>query len=58
MTRTMQAAELAEALGVGTSSIYQSVADGTCPVPPIRVGRRIVFSRMAVDRLLDDCSDQ
>ncbi len=53
MTRTLTAAELAEALGVGPSSIYQAVADGTCPVPPIRVGRRIVFSRTAVDRLLE-----
>lgn len=49
---TLQAQELAERLGVSTWAIYQSVRDGTCPVPPIRVGKRIVFSKAAVDALL------
>lgn len=49
---TLRAGELAERLGVSEWAVYQSVRDGTCPVPPIRVGRRIVFSRVLVDRLL------
>ena len=49
---TYQAHELAERLGVSTWLIYASVKDGSCPVPPIRVGKRIVFAKAAVDRLL------
>ncbi|MGH9054337.1 MAG: helix-turn-helix transcriptional regulator [Acidimicrobiales bacterium] len=45
--------ELAARLGVSSFCLYASVRDGTCPVPPIRIGRRrIVFARAAVDRLL------
>ena len=49
---TYTAAELAEQLSVSEWSIYESVRRGDCPVPPIRVGRRIVFAKVAVDRLL------
>jgi excisionase family DNA binding protein len=49
---TLQAQELAERLGVSTWAVYQSVREGTCPVPAIRVGRRIVFSKAAVEALL------
>jgi len=52
MPRTMTAKELAAALGVSEWAIYQSTRDGDCPVPPIRVGRRLVWSRAAVDALL------
>lgn len=50
--RTYTAREVAGLLGVSTSSIYQSVVDGDCPVPPIRVGKRLVWSRAAIDSLL------
>jgi len=50
--RTMNAKELADALGISQWSIYQSVRDGDCPIPPIHVGRRIVWSTAAVDALL------
>lgn len=43
---------LAELLDVSTWSIYESVRRGDCPVPPIRVGKRIVFARAAVNALL------
>jgi predicted DNA-binding transcriptional regulator AlpA len=49
---TYTAAELAGLLGVGVSSVYQSVTDGTCPVEPIRVGRRMVWAKASVDSLL------
>ncbi len=49
---TYQAHELAEMLGVSSWAIYNSVKDGSCPVPPIHVGKRIVFAKAAVDRLL------
>ncbi len=49
---TYTTAELAEQLAVSEWSIYQAVKRGDCPVPPIKVGRRIVFAKVAVDRLL------
>lgn len=54
MTRaaTLTVAELANLLGVSEWAIYQSARDGTCPIPPIRVGRRLVFARAAVEQLL------
>ncbi len=50
---TYNAQQLAERLGVSTWLVYASVKDGSCPVPAIKVGHRIVFSKTAVDRLLD-----
>jgi predicted site-specific integrase-resolvase len=52
MAATYQAHELAERLGVSTWLVYESVKNGTCPVPPIKVGHRIVFAKAAVNRLL------
>jgi predicted site-specific integrase-resolvase len=49
---TYTAAELAERLGVSSWLVYGSVRDGTCPVPAITIGHRIVFAKAAVDRLL------
>lgn len=49
---TIDAAELAEALGVSTWTIYQSIKDDSCPLPVIRIGRRLVFSRAALQDLL------
>ncbi len=49
---TYQAHELAELLGLSTWAIYESVKNGDCPVAPIRVGRRIVFSKAVTDKLL------
>jgi len=53
---TYTAQQLAERLGVSAWAIYESVKADQCPVPPIRVGRRIVFSAAAVDRLLGEDS--
>jgi hypothetical protein len=54
MTRgTFSAQELAGVLGVSTWLIYQSVKEGTCPVPPIWVGKRLLFSRAKTYELLD-----
>ena len=49
---TMTAAEVAEALGVSEWSLYRSVREGTCPIEPIRVGRRMVWSSAKVMVLL------
>jgi excisionase family DNA binding protein len=55
---TYTAEELAERLGVSSWAVYNAVRAGTSPVPPIRVGRRIVFARATVDRLLCLTPDQ
>jgi excisionase family DNA binding protein len=49
---TYRAEEVAELLGVSVWAVYEAVRNGESPVPPIRVGRRIVFARAAVDELL------
>jgi excisionase family DNA binding protein len=52
VSATYTAEELAELLGVSAWSVYASVKSGGCPIEPIRVGRRMVWPRSAVDRLL------
>lgn len=53
--------ELAEALGIGRSTAYAAVRAGD--IPSIRVGRRLLVPRVALERLLgeagseDDMSD-
>jgi len=49
---TMKAGELAEVLGCSPFCVYDMVKRGTCPVPAIHLGRKIVFPRLAVERLL------
>ncbi len=49
---TYTAEELAELAGVSSWSIYNSVRDGTCPFPFVRVGRRVVFPMGPCDRIL------
>ena len=44
--------EFAELLGVSTWALYESVRRGDPPIEPIRVGRRLVWSRAKVDALL------
>ena len=52
MAATVTVEELAELLGVSSWAVYQACRSDSCPVPPIKVGRRIVFPKAAVDRLL------
>lgn len=49
---TLTVREVAERLGVSPWAVYEAVRRGDFPVPPIRVGRKIVFPRTQVDRLL------
>lgn len=53
MSSTLTAAEVAEMTGVSEWGIYQSVRNGTCPFPFVKVGRRILFIRGALMRLLE-----
>jgi predicted site-specific integrase-resolvase len=53
---TISAQEFADLLGVAVWTLYKSVREGNCPIPPIRVGRRLVwsYSRVADLLALDD----
>lgn len=44
------AAEVQELLGLSRNSVYERIADGT--LPSIRLGRRVVVPRAALEKLL------
>ncbi len=48
--QTVTVEEAARALGIGRGSAYEAVKRGD--IPSIRVGRRIVVPRAALERLL------
>jgi excisionase family DNA binding protein len=48
--QTLTVLEAAKVLGIGRSTAYTAVREGTLPV--IRVGRRYVVPRVALERLL------
>ena len=50
--RTMGTKEFAEVFGCSEWLVWRMVRDGTCPVRPIALGRKLVWPRAAVDRLL------
>jgi predicted DNA-binding transcriptional regulator AlpA len=47
------AEEMRVVLGIGRSSFYDLARRDALPVPTIRVGKRIMFSRRAVEELLN-----
>lgn len=49
---TLSIPEAAARLGCGKTAAYQLARSGRFPVPIIKVGRKLVVSRYAVDRLL------
>jgi predicted DNA-binding transcriptional regulator AlpA len=55
---TLNAEEFAHRLGVSRWTIYQSVRGGICPIEPIRVGRRLLWSKVKVDVLLGVASSE
>ena len=50
--QTLTIEEAAAVLGIGRNSAYQAVASGQLPV--IRIGRRLLVPRPALERLLAD----
>ena len=50
--RTMDIPELARVLGIGTRQAYEAARRDALPVPTIRLGKRMVVSKDAVERLL------
>jgi len=49
---TVTVPEVAQLLGISPWTVDESIKRGDFPVPAIRVGRRIVFSKAAVEQLL------
>jgi len=49
---TLSIEEAAKRLGIGRGSAYAAARADTLPVPVIRVGRRMVVSRAAIERLV------
>ncbi len=47
----MDVTEVARALGVSTDTVYEGARTGDVP-GALRVGRRLLFSRAAIDRWL------
>ena len=50
--QTLTIAQAARALGIGRNSAYEAARRGELPV--IRVGRRMVVPRVALERLLSE----
>ena len=46
--------EVAERLAISRSLAYKLAREGRLPVPVIRLGRRVVVPRRALDRLLNN----
>ncbi len=51
--RTLTIPEVATALGLARSTAYELAAADRLPVPTIRAGRRLLVSRVALERVLD-----
>lgn len=54
---TYSLAEFAALLGVSYTQAHERAQAGTLPVTPIRVGRKYLFPRRVVDRLLSIDAD-
>ncbi len=50
--------EFAAAWGISRTSAYELARTNSLPVPVIRLGRRLVVSRVALDRVLAERSPQ
>ena len=56
MRETLTVEEAAEVLGIGRLLAYEAARRGE--LPTIRVGRRLLVPRRALDALLDGCSSE
>jgi excisionase family DNA binding protein len=51
--KTYTIEEVAELLGLSRNSAYVAARGGRLPVPVIKIGKRMMVSRAALDRFLD-----
>jgi excisionase family DNA binding protein len=50
---TVSVDEAARRLGIGRGLAYRSIANGSFPLPTIKVGRRVLVPEIPLERLLD-----
>lgn len=50
--RTVSVAHAARDLGIGTSTAYKAINDGTFPVPVVRIGRAVRVVSAPLEALL------
>jgi excisionase family DNA binding protein len=53
--KVLSAIEVAEWLGISRNSVYEAVHRGE--IPSLRLGRRIVVPRAALERMLQECGE-
>ncbi len=53
---TLSVEETAEILGIGRNSAYEGVRTGE--IPSIRIGKRILVPRLALERILENADRQ
>ena len=53
---TLSVEETAEVLGIGRNSAYEGVRTGQ--IPSIRIGKRILVPRIALERILENAGSQ
>jgi predicted DNA-binding transcriptional regulator AlpA len=51
---TLSLAAAGKVLGIGRGSMYELARKDELPVPVIRIGRRMVISKRAIDALLNE----
>ena len=54
--KTLSVGEAAEALGIGRTLAYEAVRRGE--IPTVRIGRRLLVPRAALDRLLNQAATE
>lgn len=52
MSATYTAAEVAKLYGCSEWQVYKLARENACPVPPIRLGRKLVWPKAVVDAQL------
>jgi excisionase family DNA binding protein len=52
----MNAREVAKALGVSESTIYECIRTGR--IPSLKLGRRVVIPRIALGRLIEEIANR
>jgi excisionase family DNA binding protein len=53
---TLSVEETAKVLGIGRNSAYEGVRTGQ--IPSIRIGKRILVPRVALERILENAGSQ
>lgn len=50
--KTLTVDEAASVLGISAITLYRTIERGECPIPIVRIGRRVLISREGLGALL------